>query len=87
MNIETTKEEDDAWEEMSKRQGGLDQATESHIRYLKESKQMWREKAYTLRNETIEEVAQKLEGFKTRFPGFEPDTFASFVAFIRGMKQ
>ena len=71
-------EEDEAFEELAKRQGdwGL-QGSRKHqiMRYAKNN----------ARNEVIEEVAKELE---TRFTGsFGRDTVQSFATFIRRMKK
>ena len=71
-------EEDEAFEELAKRQGdwGL-QGSRKHqiIRYAENN----------ARNEVIEEVAKELE---TRFTGpFGRDTVQSFAVFVRGMKK
>lgn len=76
MSIEPTREEEDAWEELSQRQGawgaGIQRVVDAQT---------------DLYNVAVEDVALAVESFRFRFPGFEPDTFASFVAFIRGMKR
>lgn len=71
-------EEDEAFEELAKRQGdwGL-QGSRKHqiIRYAENME----------RNQVLEEVANELE---TRFTGpFGRDTVASFATFVRGMKK
>jgi len=71
-------EEDEAFEELAKRQGdwGL-QGSRKHqiIRYAENME----------RNQVLEEVANELE---TRFTGpFGRDTVASFATYIRGMKK
>ena len=70
-------EEDEAFEELAKRQGdwGL-QGSRKHqiIRFAENN----------ARNEVIEEVAQELD----KFAGpFGRDTVQSFAAFVRGMKK
>lgn len=76
MSIEPTREEEDAWEELSQRQGawgaGVQKVVDAQV---------------DLYNVAVEDVALAMESFRLRFPRFEPDTFASFVAFIRGMKR
>lgn len=76
MNHEPTKEEDDAWDELAKRQGAWGASVQKVV-----------DAQTDLYNTAVEDVALAMEGFRLRFPGFEPDTFASFVAFIRGMKR
>ena len=71
-------EEDEAFEELSRRQGdwGL-QGSRKHqiIRYAENAE----------RNAVIEEVANELE---RKFNGpFGRDSVASFAAFVRGMKK
>ena len=70
-------EEDEAFEELAKRQGDWGQGSRKHqiMRYAENAE----------RNAVIEEVANELE---TRFnEPFGRDTVASFVVFIRGMKR
>ena len=70
-------EEDEAFEELAKRQGdwGL-QGSRKHqiMRYAENAE----------RNAVIEEVAQHIEKCTL---AFGKDTVASFVVFIRGMKR
>jgi len=70
-------EEDEAFEELSKRQGDWDlQGSRKH--------QIMRFSANSERNAVIEEVAQELD----KFAGpFGRDTVQSFAAFVRGMKK
>ena len=71
-------EEDEAFEELAKRQGdwGLQGSRKHQIMRYAENME---------RNQVLEEVANELE---TRFTGpFGRDTVASFVVFIRGMKR
>ena len=70
-------EEDEAFEELSRRQGdwGL-QGSRKH--------QIMRFAANSERNAVIEEVAQELD----KFAGpFGRDTVQSFAAYVRGMKK
>ena len=70
-------EEDEAFEELAKRQGdwGL-QGSRKHqiVRYAENAE----------RNAVIEEVAQELDKFAG---SFGRDTVQSFAAFVRGMKK
>lgn len=71
-------EEDEAFEELAKRQGdwGM-QGSRKHqiLRYAENAE----------RNAVIEEVAKELE---TKFTGpFGRDTVQSFATFVRGMKR
>ena len=70
-------EEDEAFEELAKRQGdwGL-QGSRKHqiLRYAENN----------ARNEVIEEVAKELDKFAG---AFGRDTVQSFAAFVRGMKR
>jgi hypothetical protein len=70
-------EEDEAFEELAKRQGdwGL-QGSRKHqiMRYAENAE----------RNAVIEEVAQELDKFAG---AFGRDTVQSFAAFVRGMKK
>ena len=70
-------EEDEAFEELAKRQGdwGL-QGSRKHqiLRYAENAE----------RNAVIEEVAQELDKFAG---AFGRDTVQSFAAFVRGMKK
>ena len=70
-------EEDEAFEELAKRQGdwGL-QGSRKHqiLRYAENN----------ARNEVIEEVAKELDKFAG---AFGRDTVQSFAAFVRGMKK
>jgi len=71
-------EEDEAFEELAKRQGdwGLQGSRKHQIMRYAENME---------RNQVLEEVANELE---TRFTGpFGRDTVASFAAFVRGMKK
>lgn len=71
-------EEDEAFEELSRRQGdwGLQGSRKHQIMRYTENME---------RNAVLEEVANELE---TRFTGpFGRDTVASFAAFVRGMKK
>lgn len=71
-------EEDEAFEELAKRQGdwGLQGSRKHQIMRYAENME---------RNAVLEEVANELE---TRFTGpFGRDTVASFAAFVRGMKK
>ena len=76
MSIEPTREEDEAWEEFAQRQGAWGASVQKVV-----------DAQTDLYNVAVEDVALAVESFRLRFPGFEPDTFASFVAFIRGMKR
>lgn len=76
--IDMKTEEDEAFEELAKRQGdwGMQGSRKHQILRYAENKE---------RNDTIEEVAQCLE---TKFTGpFGRDTVASFSNFIRSMKR
>lgn len=76
--IDMKTEEDEAFEELAKRQGdwGMQGSRKHQILRYAENKE---------RNDTIEEVAQYLE---TKFTGpFGRDTVASFSNFIRSMKR
>jgi len=70
-------EEDEAFEELAKRQGdwGL-QGSRKH--------QIMRYAENNARNEVIEEVAKELDKFAG---AFGRDTVQSFAAFVRGMKK
>ena len=70
-------EEDEAFEELAKRQGdwGL-QGSRKH--------QIMRYAENNARNEVIEEVAKELDQFTE---AFGRDTVQSFAAFVRGMKK
>lgn len=71
-------EEDEAFDELAKRQGdwGLQGSRKHQIMRYAENME---------RNQVLEEVANELE---TRFTGpFGRDTVASFVVFVRGMKK
>lgn len=71
-------EEDEAFEELAKRQGdwGLQGSRKHQIMRYAETAE---------RNAVLEEVAKELE---TKFTGsFGRDTVASFTAFIRNMKK
>ena len=69
--------EDEAFEELAKRQGdwGL-QGSRKH--------QIMRYAENNARNEVIEEVAKELDQFAG---AFGRDTVQSFAAFVRGMKK
>ena len=76
--IDMKTEEDEAFEELAKRQGdwGM-QGSRKHqiLRYAENAE----------RNAVIEEVAKELE---TKFTGpFGRDTVQSFATFVRGMKK
>ena len=76
--IDMKTEEDEAFEELAKRQGdwGM-QGSRKHqiLRYAENAE----------RNAVIEEVAKELE---TKFTGpFGRDTVQSFATFVRGMKR
>ena len=74
----TMTEEDEAFEELSRRQGdwGLQGSRKHQIMRFAENAE---------RNAVLEEVAKELE---TRFTGaFGRDTVQSFAAFVRGMKK
>ena len=70
-------EEDEAFEELSRRQGdwGL-QGSRKH--------QIMRYAENNARNEVIEEVAKELDKFAG---AFGRDTVQSFAAYVRGMKK
>ena len=68
-------EEDEAWEELEKRQ--------KENRFYKEKK-VDDDDTMVYRNELLEEVAQVIEQFKIPFAA---DTVASFAALIREMKR
>ena len=70
-------EEDEAFEELAKRQGdwGL-QGSRKH--------QIMRYAENNARNEVIEEVAREIDKFAG---AFGRDTVQSFAAFVRGMKK
>ena len=70
-------EEDEAFEELAKRQGnwGL-QGSRKH--------QIMRYAENNARNEVIEEVAKELDKFAG---AFGRDTVQSFAAYVRGMKK
>jgi len=76
--IDMKTEEDEAFEELAKRQGdwGMQGSRKHQILRYAENKE---------RNDTIEEVAVALE---TKFAKpFGRDTVQSFATFVRGMKK
>ena len=70
-------EEDEAFEELAKRQGdwGLQGSRKHQILHYVENKE---------RNDVIEEVAREIDKFTG---AFGRDTVQSFAAFVRGMKK
>ena len=70
-------EEDEAFEELSRRQGdwGLQGSRKHQILHYVENKE---------RNDVIEEVAQNIEKCTL---AFGKDTIQSFTAYVRGMKK
>ena len=70
-------EEDEAFEELAKRQGDWDlQGSRKH--------QIMRYAENNARNEVIEEIAQHIEKCTL---AFGKDTIQSFTVYIRGMKK
>jgi hypothetical protein len=69
--------EDEAFEELSRRQGdwGLQGSRKHQILHYVENKE---------RNDVIEEVAQNIEKCSL---AFGKDTIQSFTAYVRGMKK